>query len=685
MSQSVPMSQEEWLERDRSSNQSNRQATKPEEDFLSSIANVPGKIVDVISNLPEAFSGRERATKVTDRLPDYAGMPELNELSWAGMKTGIGTTFTDQDETVKVIQSNFPGVRVGKDKKGNYILQSSKNGEYYALKPGFQLSDIPRLAATVLSFTPAGKSATILGALGKGAATQGAIETSQAATGGDFDPENVAFEGLLGTIPGVAKAGYRGLKDVTEKGRKVLTPRVDSDEVWDAVKSGKEYGVDILTTDVKPPTGQLGRRIQAISETIPLAGTGERRLKQEGQRVLAVRNFLTEHGATDVAELSDDVMKSLLAKRSADRINNVKIKDEIIDRLDSRNKPLDKSFLKVVPMPQTVNKIDEIIETLQKNNTDASMEVIEKLKLIKGRGTEGAQGRSLRELESFRRDVMSNAFKNDAANPIAVSVRDLGEKALQDVYKSFVNDMGNFIEATGGIADRRKWAVANGRLSEAASDLKNQALKTVLRKGDVTPEVIQRLLFNGKPSEVRALYNSLPPEAQANARAAILAKAAKETAVKLGDGEIVSPDQFAKNVKKMGDSVGVFFTGSDLDNLNGLMRLLDITKRASEVPNITRSPSQTATQLLPIVGMELLISLFSAPGMATAVAGTVGGLARMYESKAVRNAILKLRQTKSGSDEEMNVINALKRQASPEGIAKQRQNNQDLETLSKSN
>jgi hypothetical protein len=152
----------------------------------------------ILGSIREAITGTERATPTTRELPDWAGMPELNTFSMASFKSALGTMMSSPQETVQVIKSNFPGVKVSQDEKGNYVMQSSIDGQFYAIKPGPQVSDIPRVAGAIAAFTPAGRAATIPGAIAGGAATQAGIEATQAATGGRFDTGEVALAGALG-------------------------------------------------------------------------------------------------------------------------------------------------------------------------------------------------------------------------------------------------------------------------------------------------------------------------------------------------------------------------------------------------------------------------------------------------------------------------------------------------------
>lgn len=176
-----------------------------ERDVANGMARVPAGFqlqktepMGVLGGIREAVTGTERATQTTQELPDWAGMPELNSFSMASFKSALGTMMTNPAETVQVIQANFPGVKVSQDEKGNFVLQSSIDGQMYAIKPGFQVSDIPRAAGALAAFTPAGRAATIPGAIVAGGATQAGIEATQAATGGTFNTGEVALAGLLG-------------------------------------------------------------------------------------------------------------------------------------------------------------------------------------------------------------------------------------------------------------------------------------------------------------------------------------------------------------------------------------------------------------------------------------------------------------------------------------------------------
>ncbi len=200
----APMSPEQWA------------ASQPKMGFFEGLA--------------ESVTGTARATPETQALPEWTSMPELNQMSVASFKTALGSLLTNPKETVQILQANFPGVQVRQDAKGNYLLRSSVDQKEYAIPPGFSMGDIPRAIGGLAAFTPAGRAATIPGAIVGAGATQAAIEATQAGTGGSFNPLDVAVAAGTGpvgqvlqrVIPPAVQAVRRGAQSVT--GGRAPTP-----------------------------------------------------------------------------------------------------------------------------------------------------------------------------------------------------------------------------------------------------------------------------------------------------------------------------------------------------------------------------------------------------------------------------------------------------------------------------
>jgi hypothetical protein len=225
---------------------------------------------------------------------------------------------------------------------------------------------------------------------------------------------------------------------------------------------------------------------------------------------------------------------------------------------------------------------------------------------------------------------------------------------VSNIYRPIVEDMGDFIRTNGDRRDFTKWQVANSRLSNMMDELNGTALASVLKRGDQTPEAVYDMLFSTKPSEVARLYRNLSPTGRANARSAIITRAVE----KAGGIDNVSPDRFANQVRDMGKSVNIFFSGDELKQIQGLARVIGLTKRAGEAAALPPSGVQNFYAMLGIGGAGLGGGLPGAVATAGGIA-TVGSAARLYESAAVRNMLLKFPQLRPGSAEEAELLKRL--------------------------
>lgn len=487
-------------------------------------------------------------------------------------------------------------------------------------------------ASTAGGLASAGKAITqaATGPVTQAVGSQLAAQTAQQVAGGagaglgaqtaqemGAGPVGQLIGGLAGGVAGAAALG----------------PRAET--IFDAAKAATDdTGIKVLASDVAPPKTFFGRTAQTVGERIPVAGTGGVRAAQRSQRVSAVKRLLSEYGADDVAaNASDDVMRSLVSKRGSDLNRYSSLKSAVIDSVDDT---------KIVPVSRTVGAIDDQIARLEALRTDEVSPVVSKLRDWRS----AVENQNLKNVEELRKQ-MGESFKA----PELSSVRSIGQRSLSKIYSSLRDDMGEFIQKNGARRDYTKWKVANKRLSELVGELEKGSIKSVLSKGQATPEVIDRMLFSKKPSDVRQLYANLDPAGRSNARTAILAKAAEKS----GGIDNLSPTKFSKEVKRLGSSIGVFFKPEEVKRIEGLSRAIDITKRAVEAGANPPTGIQNWYAMMGIGGAGVASALGGGiPGFVGTVtaAGGVGSLARAYESPAIRGFFARLAKTRPGSGEE---------------------------------
>lgn len=535
---------------------------------------------------------------------------------------------TTQQATTQVLNAaGFPQPRDAVERMVNQAVQGvSSGGAMAAAGRVAQMSAAP-VTSEVGRMLAAQPVAQMAGGAGAGAAGQ-AVREAGGTSAGEIGAS------LLGGFAG-ATAGARA----------TATPRAPATapKVQPIVEEASQRGVPVLTSDVVPPETFIGKAGQRIGERIPIAGTGPLRAEQQQARIEAVRNVLRDFGADDAANLSDDIMKDLATKRSAEIQKYSTSKKEVINRLADKGE---------VPVPRALTAIDDQIADLTRRRTDGSDEAIQRLQQIKT----DVQNRDLFQIEAYRQDELAKIFMDDPARPMSIAARDAGEKALRAIYGPVREDMMNFIKKTGERRDVNKFMVANKRLSETANELKMASLKSVLKSGEATSEVVNRLLFSQKPSEVRQLYSGLTPSGRATARASILSQAADKAKFELQDGtKMFSPEKFNAEIKRLQPQIGVFFRGDDLKQVEGLSRVLNLTRRAGEAGVATATGQET----VPFVAGSALQSFLGSFGGTLAAAGGIGLTARIYESAPVRNLMMKLGTTKRGSAEEAAITKRL--------------------------
>jgi hypothetical protein len=428
-----------------------------------------------------------------------------------------------------------------------------------------------------------------------------------------------------------------------------------SQTVKNTVKDAETAGVPVLTSDARPPTTFAGKWLQKTTESIPILGTGGVRSAQQDLRAEAVQNLARSFGVNlgDDVDTISAVTQDLLRRRGSQLKQYTGLKSSVIESEQLRNAGS-------VNVIRAVSAIDEQIAILSRLRSDQVGPIIERLrdwrgallgeKTVKGpngRNMVVQEGQSLENIELLRKQIGQSFESADLA-----SVRQLGQKSLNLIYGPLKEDMRTFIQKFGNRNDVKRFDIANTRLSEMAGELDNSLFKRVLSKGEVTPETISSMLFSKKPSDVKLLFKNLDAAGQANARTAIITKMFKDS-VNANGG--VSPDVFKNQIKKMSEQLGIFFNQRDLQSVEGLGRILALTQRASQANLL---PPTGAMLQIPVIG-GLLTQTFGGVGAGVVAAGSLGALARIIESPAVRNILIKLPKIKSGSPQEAELLKRL--------------------------
>lgn len=584
-------------------------------------------------SLGEMITGSERETEQMQAIPELASSGLLSgedQLKVAALSPVLLST-TNPDEIGKIITSNFPniGMTYNLDAQGNPfpILVNNQTGAAAQInKPGISGMDVLQGLGLAAAFTPAGRAASIAGAAGKSAFTETAIQASQAATGGDFDTEDVALSAGLGV------AG-KGLEDLATTSARAIRGKLGGQQAA-ATEFAEEVGAPIMTSDIVPPTTFAGRSARAAGEKVPVTGTGTQRAEQQEARSKLVEDYAAKFGEYNPSDVYESLQRqtSKVKKAAGSRRQNV------VDQMSGVEA--------VTPESKTISAIDKEIDRLTVSPTSGEMK-------------KTADMATVSRLQDYRDDLISDpsfdsleqlrtTFREGVKGDERMVIPSRSEASIERIYKAMSDDLDDSVGAALGEAEKQRWKSANRVYAQEAGKIKDTRLKSILKKGEATPEVVNNMLYSKKPSEFKTLYRSLDSKGKAAARSGIISKA-----IDLSKG---SPDRFLSELKKMSDRTGIAFKGTEGKYLEGLKAYLETTKRASEAGVLTKSGQELFQLGAPVA---VVGDVLGTGGAGTGAAAAYGAMSRVYESKPIRKLMGRLASTPKGSAQFDQIISEL--------------------------
>ncbi|EKO5523035.1 lytic transglycosylase domain-containing protein [Salmonella enterica] len=555
-----------------------------------------GFLSDIVSAAAETGRGMLQAGVNLANIPASMADAVASAGAWAGKQLGLGDgTYQPAPRvTTEGIAQDF-GLQ-----HGALTPQTTEGKIFSEALPYLTPVGAERIAA---------QAPTIAGRVAQGASrllAENAVG-SMAANSVQDNPEELATDlgtgvvlgGAINQLGRSAGAVYRGV-------RGAISP-----EAQQAIRFANSADVPLHTTDVLPPNSRVGRMAQTTAENIPFAGTSSMRANQQEARSQLVDEFASRFGEYDPSI----VIGSLKAKTSG-------IRKAAGNRLEQVQSAM--TGVNIQPT-RAIQQIDDEIGKLQKLGQVADTDTISKLQAYRNELAKGDV--NLEQLSRLR-----TQFRMDVRGE-RTQMPPPAEAAVQRVYRAMTGDIDNSIGQNLGNDTLRRYKQANAVYADEASKLQNTRLKNVLMKGDLTPEVVNNMLFSKNKSEVQNLYRSVGHVGRAQMRNGIIGKAMEKSGG--------SPDQFLRQVNLMSTQTGIAFKGRDAAYLKGLKNYLESTKRAGQAGVTTPTGQQT----IPFI---LGIGTVTNPAL-VGVGGGYGLLARMYESKPARNSMLRLANTPRGS------------------------------------
>ena len=575
---------------------------------VSSVAPKPvqqqgGIMSDLGNGLAETGRGLLQAGINVANIPAELTDAVTSAAAWAGGKLGIGDgTYQPAPRvTTQGLEQDF-GLQ-----QGALTPQTTEGRVFAESLPYLTPAGVERAAA---------QAPTLAGRIAQGATrllAENAVG-SLAANSAKDDAEALATDLGVGVLTGGAiNAAGRGLGAAYRGVRGAIAP-----EAQQAIRFAEREGVPLHTTDLLQPTSRVGKMAQTTAENIPLAGTSGMRATQQEARSQLVQRFADKFGEYDPAVVID----SLKAKTSG-------IRRAAGNRLEQVQNAM--AGINIQPA-RAIQQIDTEISNLQKLGKVADNETISKLQsyrdeLVRNAGPDGPVNLDLKQLSDLR-----SQFRMDVKGERPV-LPNRSDAAIQRVYKAMTDDINGAIGHNLGNDTLRKYQQANAVYADEAAKLKNTRLKNVLMKGDLTPEVVNNMLFSKNKSEIKTLYNSVGRVGRAQMRNGIIGKAMEKSGG--------SPDQFLRQLNILQNQTGITFKGQEAAYLKGLKNYLQSTQQAAKAAVTTPTGQQT---------IPFIIGYGTAMNPATTGAAvSYGLLTRAYESEPFRNAMLRMANTPRGS------------------------------------
>ncbi|EEH4118723.1 lytic transglycosylase domain-containing protein [Salmonella enterica subsp. enterica] len=562
-----------------------------------------GFISDLGNAAAETGRGLLQAGVNLANIPASIADAVVSAGAWAGQKLGIGDgTYQPAPRvTTQGLEQDF-GLQ-----QGSLTPKTTEGKIFSEALPYLTPVGAERIAA---------QAPSIAGRVAQGASrllAENAVG-SLAANSERDNPEALATDlgtgvvlgGAINQLGRAAGAAYRGI-------RGTIAP-----EAQQAIQFANAADVPLHTTDVLQPNSRVGRMAQTTAENIPFAGTSSMRANQQEARSQLVDEFASRFGEYDPSI----VVGSLKAKSSG-------IRRAAGNRLEQVQNAM--AGVNIQPS-RAIQQIDNEIADLQKLGGAADNETISKLKvyrdeLSRNAGASGPMAMDLQQLSALR-----SQFRQDVKGERQALIN-RSKAAVNRVYNAMTSDIDSAIGQNLGNDTLRRYKQANAIYADEANKLQNTRLKNVIMKGDLTPEVVNNMIFSKNKSEVQNLYRSVGQVGRAQMRNGIIGKAMEKSGG--------SPDQFLRQVNLMSNQTGITFKGRDAAYLKGMKNYLESTKRAGQAGVTTPTGQQT----IPFI---LGIGTVTNPAL-VGVGGGYGLLARMYESEPARNAMLRLANTPRGS------------------------------------
>lgn len=462
---------------------------------------------------------------------------------------------------------------------------------------------------------------TIGGYLVPGVGTAGSMAIGSLAEAanqkGDFAQNAAKNAGVNLAAQGVLSAAAKGI------GRGITAIKGDiAPEVAKKIATSESMGVTPMTSDVIPPKNAFTRGLTQDAEGA-LLGTGSKRAEQYATRSKLVSNYFDRFGEYN----PDDVVKSLTTTLRGRKDAAGAVINDVTNKMGNA----------AVDTTNTMNALNTAIARQERLGTSANQSLLTSLRNLREELANPATDLDVtfdllrQHRTAFRSNVQGDAmvFPNQA------------KAATNMVENAMSKDLRNAVAKNLGASDAAKYLKANSDYANVYNKVLNKNIANKLNKAssEASPELINTVVLSRKPSDVKRIWSALDDKGKDAMRAAYVSKIAE----KAGD----SPAKFITEVNKLksqsgGEIYNTIFSGKHMKELDALHEVLQQTAR-SDTANVVTQTGQSQANRIRTIGATATL------GVSMGLEAGFGAMMRLYESKAARNALLRLANTKAGT------------------------------------
>lgn len=430
---------------------------------------------------------------------------------------------------------------------------------------------------------------------------------------GDFATnvaKNAAINlGAQGALSSIAKGVGRGI--TAAKGS--IAP-----EAAKTIANAESVGVTPITSDMIKPGNAFTRGLVQGGEGA-LLGTGAKREAQQAARSNAVSNYLDKFGEYN----PDDVVKSLTGTLKGRRDMAGSALNEITKKMGST--PVEAS--------NAVAAIDDSLAKLNRLGTSADKNLVSTLENLKSELSNPNIDFDL--LKQHRTAFRSNVQGDAMVFP------DQAKAITNRIENAMTRDLRGAVGKNLGPQEADKYIRANSDYSNIYNKVLNKKIATNLNKAtsEATPELINSVVYSRNASDIKRIWPALDEKGKDAMRAAYISRISEKTGG--------SPAKFITEVNKLkrqagGEIYNTIFSGKHMKELDALHDVLRETSRSDSANIVTQTGQALANPLRLGTGV-------ASGGVSLASEAGYGLAMRIYESKPVRNALLRLANTKPGT------------------------------------